>query len=255
MNRTDRIFTDEMKSNFFELSKLDSAIFQSFDDAFSKISSTEFIENELLTKLNAVGLVVGDNFRFGYKAQGTTAFLKEYFVDKKSFSLSIIDHETTDSESVISSTLIRSSIRDANLSRVKDLLGRQHIIGAKVAHGKKLGKTIGFPTANLTNIEQILPKTGVYSGWLVENNQLNLSKPLDRAMKAVANIGINPTTDITTSQKFEVHVLNRNDLELYNSNVYFIFDKFIRAEKKFDSLNALISQIKHDCEQAEINLN
>ena len=136
MNRTDRIFTDEMKSNFFELSKLDSAIFQSFDDAFSKISSTEFIENELLTKLNAVGLVVGDNFRFGYKAQGTTAFLKEYFVDKKSFSLSIIDHETTDSESVISSTLIRSSIRDANLSRVKDLLGRQHIIGAKVAHGK-----------------------------------------------------------------------------------------------------------------------
>ena len=95
----------------------------------------------------------------------------------------------------------------------------------------------------------------MYSGWLVENNQLNLSKPLDRAMKAVANIGINPTTDITTSQKFEVHVLNRNDLELYNSNVYFIFDKFIRAEKKFDSLNALISQIKHDCEQAEINLN
>ena len=54
----------------------------------------------------------------------------------------------------------------------------------------------------------------MYSGWLVENNQLNLSKPLDRAMKAVANIGINPTTDITTSQKFEVHVLNRNDLEL-----------------------------------------
>ena len=128
MNKSERIFTDEIKLAYFENNNLSSSINQSFDNSFANITAKEFIENELLNKLNAIGLVVGDNFRFGYKALGSTSGLKEYFSNKKDFSLSIIDHETTASEKVISSTLIRSLIKEGKLQRAKELLGREHFI-------------------------------------------------------------------------------------------------------------------------------
>lgn len=255
MNKLDRIFTDEVKLAYLEANNIYASINQKFDNNFANITAKEFIENELLKKLNAVGLVVGDNFRFGYKALGNTSSLKTYFSNKKDFSLSIIDHETTSSENVISSTLIRSLIRDSELHRAKELLGRAHAISATVVHGKKLGNKIGFPTANLSNIEQIMPKCGVYSGWLVLDEDFTLNNPLENAFKAVANIGINPTTDKTTELKVEVHVLNHKNLELYDKKVWFVFDQFIRDEKKFESLDALIKQIQKDCLQAEENLS
>ncbi len=255
MDRYERIFTDELKLACFANSDIYSSINQSFDASFAKITAREFIENELLNKLNAIGLVVGDNFRFGHKAEGSSSSLKEYFSNKKEFSLSIIDHETTSSENIISSTLIRSLIKKGELQRSKELLGRSHLISATVIHGKKLGNTIGFPTANLSNIEQIIPKSGVYSGWLVLDEDFSFDNPLKNALKSVANIGINPTTDKSSDQKFEVHVLGRKDLKLYDKKVWFIFDRFIRDEQKFDSLDALISQIKKDCQTAEENLN
>lgn len=254
LDKSDRIFNDEIKLTYFEKCNLFAAVNQRFDNKFANISDVEFIENELLKKLNAVGLVVGKNFRFGHQAVGSSKTLRKYFSDKPEFDLAIINHETTDSESVISSTMIRSLIREAQLSRACELLSRPHLVSAKVVHGKKLGNTIGFPTANLSNVEQILPKDGVYSGWLALDENFDFNEPLKNAFKAVANIGTNPTTDRCTSKKFEVHVLNRNDLNLYDKNVWFIFNSFIREEKKFNSLDDLVKQIRIDCQKAEESL-
>ena len=217
------IFTDELKALEFEKMGMDFGITQPFDPEFSKILPFDFLNNELINKLNAKALVVGQNFRFGYQAQGDSKLLEEFFASKDSFKLKLIDHEITSEDEVISSTVIRKCISNSELNAAKELLDRPHIVSAKVAHGKKLGSTIGFPTANLSEINQILPKKGVYSGWLVEKKDFTLENILENALPSVANLGYNPTVSSDKTIKFEVHVLNRNDLDLYEKEVYFIF--------------------------------
>ena len=158
LSKKDMIFTDELKALEFEKMGMDFSITQPFDPEFSKILPFDFLNNELINKLNAKALVVGQNFRFGYQAQGDSKLLEEFFASKDSFKLKLIDHEITSEDEVISSTVIRKCISNSELNAAKELLDRPHIVSAKVAHGKKLGSTIGFPTANLSEINQILPK-------------------------------------------------------------------------------------------------
>ncbi len=211
-----------------------------FNKEFSALTPDQFIEDVLVGRFAAEHVVVGENFNFGFKAQGTPKYLSEVG-PKYGFGVSIVKLQE-DRGSTISSSRIRSLIIDGQIEQANELLTRYFYLKGIVIHGEKRGRQIGYPTANigLANSATI-PADGVYAGWLSVGN--------DRWPAAIS-IGTNPTFPGVRGRQVEAYALDKTDLELYDLEAMIEFGYRLRDTLKFDSLEPLLEQMKKDCDQA-----
>lgn len=230
-----RLFTREDLQSQLDLLGIDELVLEPFSRALSQMSPEEFIHEYIMKPFNPKALVVGYDFSFGAHRSGTLQVL-EKILQSFGVELEVIAPVKFNDE-IISSTRIRRAVAEGEVDLAAKLLGRNFYVEGRVARGAGRGRTIGFPTANLDLRSPLVPKLGVYAGWIYRKNQ---------KFKAVANIGINPTFHSAGSPtKFEAHILDYEQ-DLYGENVTFEFHNRIRDEMKFSAVDQLVTQIKKD---------
>ena len=210
-----------------------------FDEGFAKRTGEEFIM-ELINHCGELRqIAVGSDFEFGHKRSGNVALLDSLASDY-GFSVTAIDQVLVNGERV-SSTVVRQAVEAGDLARAATFLGREYSVLGTVISGRQLGRKIGFPTANLTVHSEQLPPNGV---WAVT---VKLEK---KTLKGVANLGVRPTVEGGAVKKLlEVHLFDFSE-DLYGQEMTVWFDRFIREEKKFDSVDDLKQQIAADVADA-----
>jgi riboflavin kinase/FMN adenylyltransferase len=211
-----------------------------FNKDFSQLSPDQFIEDVLLGRFKAEHVVIGENFNFGFKAQGSPNYLSEVG-PKYGFGVSIVKLQE-ERGSTISSTRIRSLIIDGEIERANELLTRRFYLKGPVVHGEKRGREIGYPTANLglTPLATI-PADGVYAGWLSVG---------ESRWAAAISIGTNPTFPGVRGRQVEAYAIDQVGLDLYDQEAKIEFGFRLRDTLKFDGLAPLLEQMKKDCDQA-----
>lgn len=203
-----------------------------FDKAFAAMEGADFIEK--LTAARIATIAVGEDWRFGHNRSGDVALLANEAA-ARGFRLEAVPPVMLDGERV-SSTRIRQAIRDGNLEAARRMLGRRYSVSGTVVEGKRLGRTIGFPTANISTGDAQLPPDGV---WVVRAILAD-----GRKVCGVANLGVRPTVQ-GESRSLEVHLFDFSS-DLYGQQCEVEFEKMLRPEMKFPSLDALRIQIHED---------
>ena len=233
-----RINSLEQKKDQLKKLKLDFLIIIKFNKNFSSLSPEEFIKKIIHKKTSCRFLYVSKNFRFGFKRKGNIKTLKKY--EKQYNFKNIIVKPFKAEKKIISSTFIRKKIRKGQIELVNKLLNRNWGIKGKVIKGQKRGRKIGFPTCNLKLNSYVIPRLGVYAVKVKTDNNSN---------NGIANIGYRPTFN-GQNLLLETNIFGINK-NLYNKVITVSFKKFLRAEKKFKSLEYLKKQIKIDIKQAK----
>jgi len=215
-----------------------------FTVEISLMSPDEFVENVLLEKLNAHTIVVGENFRFGAKAAGDLATLK---VLSNKYGFAVEPIKLVGDNQTWSSTRIRNHLISGEVSKARTLLGRPHRITGEVIHGDHRGRELGYPTANIAVVEQlIVPADGVYSGLLTVGNEV---------LPAAVSIGTNPTFADVAERRIEAYVLDRTDLDLYGKVIDLDFLDFVRPMVQFNDLADLLKAMANDVDIARRQIN
>jgi riboflavin kinase / FMN adenylyltransferase len=232
------------KIQLLEQFGIDHLVIIPFTREFSEIDSNSFIQNILIDKIGAKVLVIGYDHRFGKNREGSFTYLQE---NASKYGFEVIEIPRHDIENLgISSSKIRQAIQEGNVEQATILLGGYYSLEGKVMKGKQLGRTIGFPTANIYVVEdyKLIPADGVYAVFITYNSQI---------LKGVLNIGKRPTIE-GKDRTIEVHIFDF-DKEIYGENLSIQFVKKIRDEQKFDSLDSLKAQIIRDSEVGKLMLN
>ena len=218
----------------------DQVAVMKFNEKFAAMSPEDFVKGVLVDQLCASTVIVGKNFTYGHKAAGNvdslvkSALIHNFTVDSQDLN--------SDNGEVISSSRIRILVNEGKVEDARALLGRPHRLDGVVVHGEKRGREIGYPTANLGNIDgQAIPADGVYAGWLTVG--INF-------WPAAISIGTNPTFVGERGRQVEAYALDQEGLELYDKNASIEFGWFLRPTLKFDGLEPLLAQMKIDCDQA-----
>lgn len=209
-----------------------------FNQDLANLSADDFVHKILLQHLQAEHISVGRDFRFGQHRQGTVDDLRT-IAGAAGVAVTIADLKRIGDER-ISSSRIRSALAVGDLPSAEKLLGRPYRLVGRVAAGQKLGRTLGFPTANLVlPADKFLPRDGVYSVWVygIEPNSR-------QAHPGVMNLGYRPTVDGRT-RSVEVHLLQWSG-NLYGATLTVVLNRFLRPEQQFDSLDQLKTQIQAD---------
>lgn len=231
------IQTQEEKIEKLEKMGLQNLIILPFTKEFSNLSATEFVEEYLVNRLHVSKLVIGYDHQFGKNREGSLDFLKSI---APSYNFEVIEISAKEIDDVnISSTKIRTAIENGNISVANAYLGQPFELKGKVIKGKELGKTIGFPTANikLESDLKILPKIGVYA--------VEIILPSNTLCKGMMNIGIRPTVSNENSLSIEVHIFDFNE-NLYDTFIVVRLLSYIRSEQKFSSVDELKKQLQQD---------
>ena len=237
-----RITRDDIKIDLLKKNKVNFVFVCNFNKKFSNTSAEQFIKDTIVKKLNATYVLVGKNFRFGHKRKGNVSLLKKY---GKIYNYKVLDLKLSKQNKIkISSTRIRSAIEQGNLELATKLLGRNWSIKEKVIPGRKVGRSLGFRTANIEIKNNINPKTGVYAVRALVNN---------KKYAGVANFGVAPTFS-RNKMVLEINLFKKIP-PFYGKTVEVFFIKRIRDEKKFKNRILLISQIKKDITKAKQILN
>ena len=211
-----------------------------FNDQFSAMKPADFVKDVLVGQLSASTIIVGKNFTYGHKAAGNVDTLIRDG-QNLDFTVDVQDLESGEGE-VISSSRIRNLVTTGQVEEARTLLTRPHRLDGVVVHGEKRGREIGYPTANLGNIDgQTVPKDGVYAGWLTVG--INF-------WPAAISIGTNPTFAGERARQVEAYALDQEGLDLYDKNASIEFGWRLRDTLKFDGLEPLLVQMKIDCDQA-----
>ena len=211
----------------------------SFNEKLANLSAEDFIEEILVGKLGVKYLVVGDDFRFGQNRAGTFDMLVEA---GKEHGFHVVSMHTFEIDAErVSSTRIRTALEKGEMSNAEKLLGRRYRMSGRVAHGEKLGRELGFPTANIHLHRHASPIQGIF---VVEVFGLD-KEPL----QGVASIGTRPTVN-ETKALLEVFLFDF-DQDIYGRHIQVSFLKKLRDEEKFDSLEELVEKIHNDVEQAQ----
>jgi len=234
------IYPLSKRKQLLETTDLDAAWVIPFTTQFSQITGQSFLEY-LCNQLRPLKRIcVGPDFHFGHKRSGNIQLLRKE-APRLGFELPEIK-PIKDRETEISSTVIRTLIREGKLAEVKRKLGRPYEICGNVIQGQKIGRSIGFPTANLDSTDLVLPPNGVYAV------RVNLG---DEQIQGVMNIGLRPTVDSTPSRRMvEVHLFDFDE-QIYDHSMEIQPIGQLRPEIKFPSVEALKSQIKIDCLRAK----
>jgi riboflavin kinase/FMN adenylyltransferase len=214
---------------------------------FSRLSPDEFVRAVLVDRLQAVRVIVGDNFRFGHRAAGDVALLSELGAkyDFTAVGVPLL----TDAGQTISSTTIREQLAAGDVAGAAADLGRPHRVEGVVERGHRRGRELGFPTANLAlRPYTAVPADGVYGGWLTS---LDPDGREEERWPAAISIGTNPTFD-GRERTVEAYALDRDDLDLYGAHVAVDFTARLRGTVRFGSAAELIEQMHRDVADARV---
>ena len=222
------------KADLFEELGVDYLFLMDFNKETLRATKDEFI-NKVLLQINPYQLCFGKDYRFGARAEGDADYLKRFF------NVKIFDFENIDNNKISSRNII-ALIKQGNMEKVAEMLGRPYRINGTVAVGFKNGSKIDYPTANLDlEYEYVYPKMGVYVGY---------GYVYGDKYKAIINVGTHPTISPLNKPLIEVHLLDFEG-NLYGKNIFAEFIQFIREEKKFDSLDDLKVQLGKDKQKAK----
>ena len=230
------ICSEEDKIAMLEEMGFDYLVNVPFDELTMTMHAHDFFEDILVNKLNAAVISVGFNYSYGTRAEGKA---EDLVAEGTAKGIAVHVHDAvTYGDQVVSSTLIRETIAGGDMAKVEALLGRPYSFSGIVGHGKAVGRKEGFPTVNIVPAaDRALPPRGVYAA---------ITSVDGVEYKSIANIGIQPTFDGTTT-KVESHLFDYSG-DAYNKKIIVSLKKFIRPEMRFDSSEELYEQIKKDCE-------
>lgn len=214
-----------------------------FNRAFASLSADEFIDRVVVKGLNAKWVMIGDDFCFGAKRSGDFHHLKRAGeqLGFEVHAMPTVKAGEGDKAMRVSSSAVRELLSAGDVVRAARLLGRPYSISGRVVHGDKLGRKLGWPTANVQMRHNRPPLTGIYA---VRVEGLG-SEPLD----GVASLGVRPTVTNSGQVKLEVYIFDF-DQEIYGQHIRVDFLQKIRDEEKFSSLDALKAQIAKDADDA-----
>ena len=223
---------------------VDVALVLPFTPELAKLPATDFVTQILLDALQAQGIVVGENFRYGHGARGDVALLEQLCaargVDVVSLTLDGCGEQRW------SSTFVRSCVVAGDVESAAQALGRPYSVQGVVVRGEQRGRELGYPTANVpvAGTQTAVPADGVYAGWL---RRLDVEPA--PWWPAAISVGTNPTFD-GLDRRVESYVLDRDDLELYDVRVEVAFVARLRGMVKFDGVDALVAQMRADVDRA-----
>ena len=233
-----RLTTLDQRQELFAAAGADAMLVFAFDAELASTAAEDFMAKLLVERLGAAGVVTGEDFTFGKARGGNIELLKtrgaELGLSSRAVGAVMLDGE------VVSSSRIREALKAGDCETATRLLTRPFAIRGVVQHGDKVGRTIGFPTANLPLGNYLRPHYGIYavSAQLADGTQLH----------GAANLGIRPSFD-PPKELLEPHFFDWSG-DLYGQEIEVAFHHFLRPEAKFDSLDALTRQMLVDCDQA-----
>ncbi len=232
------------KEQLFQKKGIDYVIECPFTQEIMCMEAEEFIRM-IATNLHVKYMVVGTDFRFGYKRRGDYRMLMEY-ADQYGYSVEVLD-KIQENGRDISSTFVREEIASGNIEKANELLGYEFFVEGEVLHGRKIGKAVlGIPTINLIPpSDKLLPPFGVY---VTETEWKGQRYP------GITNVGCKPTIQGENPVGVETHLFDFTE-DLYGEKVQISFLKHVRKEQKFDSLDALTAQMEQDIHYGRVYFN
>ncbi|KAF2080427.1 bifunctional riboflavin kinase/FAD synthetase [Flavobacterium sharifuzzamanii] len=227
--------TIEEKIKLLEATGIENLVVHPFNESFSRLTAEEFVRTILVEKFQIQKIIIGHDHRFGRNRTANIDDLIAFGIEY-GFEVEQISAEEIQDVSV-SSTKIRKALNEGNMALANEYLGYSYFLNGTVAKGKQLGRTIGFPTANIQIEEdyKLIPKIGVYVVKAIVNGEI---------VFGMMNIGFNPTVN-GEKQTIEVHLFNF-DKDIYDQKIEVSLLHYIREEQKFGSLDALKAQLHQD---------
>lgn len=241
--------THAEKIGRLSLTGVDHIVVVPFTRDFSEIEPNDYISEFLIKKLRAKCIITGYDHHFGKNRKGDFRLLKD-FSKKWNYSVKEIPEYVME-EVIISSTRIRKALQEGDIETANEFLGYDYFIDGTVVHGHKLGKSLGYPTANIEvkDEDKLIPKYGIY----IVGISILQSGMDDKILPAVMSIGIRPTID-DNRETIEVHIFDFNE-DLYGKQLRVHFKQYIRPEIKFDNLDDLKAKIQEDEKMARAYWN
>ena len=236
--------TIDEKIDLLEKIGIENLVIHPFDEAFSRLTAEEFVSNILVDRFHIQKIIIGHDHRFGRNRTANIddliAYGKEYGFEVEQISVQEINDIS------VSSTKIRNALLEGDMALANDYLGYNYFLTGNIVKGKQLGRTIGFPTANLKIEEnyKLIPQNGVYIVKSIIDGQ---------SVFGMMNIGFNPTVD-GQKQSIEIHYFDFN-ADLYNQKISVSILERIRSEQKFESVDLLKEQLEKDKKTALSYLN
>lgn len=226
--------TIDEKKLLIEKYGVNNLFLKEFDDEFRNLTGEEFVRQILVDQLNVKYLIIGYDHSFGKNKSGNFALLQEL---SKELDFEVDQMEAINiHENNISSTKVRNALLEGNIKEANEMLGYSYSVSGKVVHGKKIGRTIGYPTANIeTESIKLLPKKGAYIVEVYVKGQF---------YKGMLSIGTNPTVN-GDALTVEVYILDFNE-DIYGENITVQFRDFLHDEIKFEGLDKLIERLDED---------
>ena len=234
-----RLTTLDQRERLFAAAGADAMLVFTFDRAMAAVSADDFITDWLVARFGAAVVVTGEDFTFGSGRSGDIALLRTRGVQLGLRAEAV--GAVSDTEGPISSSRIRDALQNGDCETATRLMTRPFAIEGVVEHGDKLGRSIGYPTANIPFDRYLRPRFGIYA--------VRGHMPDGRVVGGAANLGIRPTFD-PPKELFEPHFFDFSG-DLYGHTIEVDLIHYIRPEAKFDSLDALVAQIEADCAEAK----
>lgn len=228
----------DQRMEFFERAGADAMLVFHFDEALASMPAEDWVTKIIAGHIGAAGVVTGEDFTFGKGRGGNIALLRQLGIAARTIA------PVHDDQGPISSSRIRAALQAGDCAEATRLLTRPFAIRATVQHGDKVGRTIGFPTANLDIGEYLRPRYGIYA--------VTGHLPDGRALLGAANLGVRPHF-VPPKELLEPHFFDFSG-DLYGQEIEVAFHYFLRPEAKFESMDALTDQIARDCAEAKRRL-
>ncbi|MXW22836.1 MAG: bifunctional riboflavin kinase/FAD synthetase [Candidatus Dadabacteria bacterium] len=227
------IFPLSRRFEMLESTGIDAVVCLNFTHELSEVSAENFVKDILLDRLRIKNIVVGPGFSFGHKRQGNVDLLRS-MGETHGFN-TVVAEAARVNDWVVSSSAIRSLVRDGEISEANRFFGYDYYIEGVVVEGERRGRKLGFPTVNLDTEWEILPKPGVYATYV---------KLSDGSHESITNIGVRPTFE-ESKLTVETHIFDFNE-DLYGKKFRVNFVERLRDEKRFENVDKLVEQINHD---------
>ncbi|MEQ1953300.1 bifunctional riboflavin kinase/FAD synthetase [Mesorhizobium sp. CN2-181] len=240
-----RITPAPVKARLIRLLGFDAIVEQEFSRAFAQMSADEFIDDVLVRRLGVGHVVTGFDFHFGRNRQGDPAFLVAA-AKSRGFGVTQVEAFSDEGGDIVSSSRIRTLLEAGDVSQAAGLLGYRFTVESEIVHGKKLGRTLGFPTANMVLPDDAVLRHGIYA--------VRLRRANGDLHDGVASFGRRPTVESDGQPLLETYVFDFAG-DLYREVCDVSFFGFLRGEEKFDGLDALLDQMNRDKEEARALLS